>query len=259
MDYEKLVDVALNIGEVMLKHGAETYRVEDTMRRILSTVKSEYRDAYVIYTGVVVTLTPPGQSAITKVKRIENKGSNYNKIYLANNLSRNLCDGKISIEEAEVEIQRIRDSRVFPAWAIAVSTIMVTSMFAVMFGGGVMDSVIAGINGMIVMLGKDVGRILRLPGFICDMIISAAMAFFTCLAIQVLHVEAEQSIIITSSIMTLVPGVAITNAIRDTLQGDYMSGISRVVEAFVIAAGIAVGIGVGLVLFNMAGGAWGWI
>ena len=72
-------------------------------------------------------------------------------------------------------------------------------------------------------------------------------------------VDAEQSIIITSSIMTLVPGVAITNAIRDTLQGDYMSGISRVVEAFVIAAGIAVGIGFGLLLFGKVGGAWGWI
>ena len=127
MDYEKLVDVAMNVGEVILKHGAETYRVEDTMRRILSIVDSEYRDAYVIYTGVVVTLTPHGSSAITKVMRIENKGSNYNKIYLANNLSRKLCDGKITVEEAEKELHRIRESRVFPSWMIAISTVMVTS------------------------------------------------------------------------------------------------------------------------------------
>ena len=60
----------------------------------------------------------------------------------------------------------------------------------------------------------------------------------------------DQGIVITSSIMPLVPGVAITNAIRDTLQGDYMSGGSRAMEAFVSAAGIAVGIGIGLMLFD---------
>ena len=40
--------------------------------------------------------------------------------------------------------------------------------------------------------------------------------------------------IIIGSIMPLVPGVAITNAIRDTIQGDLVAGNSRATEAFLI-------------------------
>lgn len=54
--------------------------------------------------------------------------------------------------------------------------------------------------------------------------------------------------------MPLVPGVAITNAIRDTLQGDYLSGGARVLEAFLKAASIALGVGIGMALFGAVAG-----
>lgn len=66
-------------------------------------------------------------------------------------------------------------------------------------------------------------------------------------------VKVNLDTVIISSIMPMVPGVAITNAVRDTLQGDYLSGSARVLEAFLKAAGIAVGIAIGLLLMGVAG------
>lgn len=60
----------------------------------------------------------------------------------------------------------------------------------------------------------------------------------------------DTDIVIISCIMPMVPGVAITNAVRDTLQGDYLSGGARILEAFLKAAGIALGIGLGLSIFS---------
>lgn len=255
MDYKRLVDVAIGIGEVMLKHGAETYRVEDTMHRILNCAKLEYQETYVTYTGIIVTLADPRIETITKVKRIENRGANYNKIYLANNLSRKLCQGEVTVEEAEREVEKIRDSRLYPEWVLSVSMVLIAAMFAPLFGGGVSESVIAGINGVLIVGGKQVEKKLGLPGFISNMLIAIAMAYLTRAVIVLGGMSGlNQGIVITSSIMPLVPGVAITNAIRDTLQGDYMSGGSRVIEAFVTAAAIAVGIGCGLAMFEMTGG-----
>lgn len=51
--------------------------------------------------------------------------------------------------------------------------------------------------------------------------------------------------VMIGSFMPLVPGMAITNAVRDTLRGDYLSGGARVMEAFLKALGIAIGIGIG--------------
>ncbi len=60
--------------------------------------------------------------------------------------------------------------------------------------------------------------------------------------------------LIGGSIMPLLPGVAITNAIRDTLQGDYVSGSARAIESFVLAASSAVGIGIGIAAYSFVVG-----
>lgn len=55
--------------------------------------------------------------------------------------------------------------------------------------------------------------------------------------------------------MLLVPGLAITNAIRDTMAGDLVAGLTRSAEAFLIALAIAIGTGVVLSFwFNLYGG-----
>ena len=58
---------------------------------------------------------------------------------------------------------------------------------------------------------------------------------------------------ITGAIMPLVPGVAITNAVRDTISGDLISGSARLIEAFLTAVAIAVGVGFVMTLFMMGG------
>jgi uncharacterized membrane protein YjjP (DUF1212 family) len=82
---------------------------------------------------------------------------------------------------------------------------------------------------------------------------SFVLAFITMIFAKYIP-EVNRNLIIIGSIMPLVPGVPITNAIRDTLQGDYNSGTARAVEAFVISLGIAVGVGLGIGFFNFVGG-----
>ncbi|MFQ7474032.1 MAG: threonine/serine exporter family protein, partial [Anaerovoracaceae bacterium] len=60
--------------------------------------------------------------------------------------------------------------------------------------------------------------------------------------------------IIIGSIMLFVPGVAITNSIRDFLSGDMLSGIARMTEAVLTAVSLAAGAGVMLKLWGVIGG-----
>ena len=48
--------------------------------------------------------------------------------------------------------------------------------------------------------------------------------------------------------MLLVPGVPLTNAMREILAGDIYSGLSRAAEAILTAAAIALGVAVGIAL-----------
>ena len=49
--------------------------------------------------------------------------------------------------------------------------------------------------------------------------------------------------IIIGSIIRLVPGVALTTSIRDSLNGDYLSGTIRAIDAFLVGGCIAIGVG----------------
>ena len=104
------------------------------------------------------------------------------------------------------------------------------------------------VNGIVIVIVRMLSSKIQMTRFVSNMCISCIIAIFTSMAIQMPGIVVQIEPVIAGSIMTMLPGVALTNAIRDTLQGDYVSGTARLVEAFVIAASLAVGIGAGLAL-----------
>ena len=50
-------------------------------------------------------------------------------------------------------------------------------------------------------------------------------------------------------IMLLIPGMAITNAVRDTLIGDTISGVTKLADCLVWAAALAAGIMIAISIF----------
>jgi uncharacterized membrane protein YjjP (DUF1212 family) len=249
MNYKALFKTAMIAGEIMAQSGAETYRVEDTMIRILKSSKLQSVEVYATTTGIVATLSDPSIEPITGVKRIANRSNNLSRINDVNQISRNICDGCMTEEEACDRLEEIRNSKTYSSTIITAATIISMSGFVGLFGGSIIDCILAGVNGaFIVLIGKLVDNRVG-SAFIGDMAKSFVLAYLTMVFAKY-FTDINQNLIIIGSIMPLVPGIPITNAIRDTLQGDYNSGTARAVEAFVISLGIAVGVGLGMGLFN---------
>ena len=80
MDYKLLLDTAVFAGEVLMKSGAETYRVEDTMYRILKKSELKTVEVLVMMTGFVATLDDPSIDSLTVVRRITSRGTNLDRI-----------------------------------------------------------------------------------------------------------------------------------------------------------------------------------
>ena len=60
--------------------------------------------------------------------------------------------------------------------------------------------------------------------------------------------------IIIGSIMLLVPGIAITNVMRDVLAGDFLTALSKFAEVIIVAVAIAIGIAIPVSVARML---WG--
>ena len=91
MNYEKLVQGILNIGEAMLQCGAEIFRVEDSLYRMYKSYGFMTYDVYVIPSNIQVTVETPEGEIITQIRHIESTGADYDKLNYLNAMSRYVC------------------------------------------------------------------------------------------------------------------------------------------------------------------------
>lgn len=134
MDYKLLMNTAILAGEIMLKSGAETYRVEDTINRILETSNAQTVETVVLMTGIFVTLDDAEFDPITVNKRVHARGMNLNRIDRVNTVSRSYCAGELSLQEAYEMLKQIH-SKQYRRMSYNLATVFVCAGFARCSGG----------------------------------------------------------------------------------------------------------------------------
>lgn len=251
MDAQLLMKTAALAGELMLCSGAETYRVEDTMHHILKTADNlEMAEVLVIMTGISATIKQKDENVISIVKRVNSRSTNMSLIMEVNDISRRYCGEEITLEEAYKELSGLKKN-IYSRLENRLGVLGICVGFAIFFGGGIREMLVTLLVGLILTGCMTIGEKMQFHAFLQDVFGAFGIAVSSLLLSNLVKVNLDTVII--SSIMPMVPGVAITNAVRDTLQGDYLSGSARVLEAFLKAAGIAVGIAIGLLLMGVAG------
>ena len=239
---KKLLLLATLAGRIMLRNGAETYRVEDTIERICKSRKEvKYANVFSTPTGIFVSIEF-GEEVLSHIMRIKSTKIDLNKIDQVNQFSREFVNSQMSTEEGLKrlrEIDKIEDYKpIIKYLAGGISC----SFFSLLFQGGYREFLSSFFIGFIVTL--IVGRLNKYKvTFFISNFIGAIIA--SVLSISISNIGFSQNInaMIIASIMPLVPGVAITNAMRDTISGDFVSGLSRAIEAIFSALAIAFGVG----------------
>ncbi len=249
--------MAVLAGSIMISSGAETHRVEDTLQRILGTTNFEHADAFVFTTGMVVTLSDPSVETLSISHRVTDTSRNFGRIAEVNSVSRDFCSGLISLDEATARLREIKTKKRYNSFLYHLGYILASSAFAVMFGGEIPDAIATIFCGIVLSivvldLGPKIGR-----GFVTTILAAAALTVtataVSYISYHFLHISFQTNYMIIGAIMPLVPGLAMTTAFRDVLQGDYLSAGSRILEALVIAVCVAIGIGTGMSLSDMLG------
>lgn len=243
MNYKLLLNFAMLIGEVMLENGAETSRVEDTMSRILNSSNCQTAESFVTPTGIFATLNHPDIDLMTVVRRIQKRQINLNKIAKANQISRQYCEGDVSLESSMYALKQVIDEKPYKAHISILATGFAAASFALVLNGTLSDMGIALLSALLFGIIQYFFTKLEISKFFIDIVGGAIGASIAYLFFYHLKIGDNFDLIVISSVMPMVPGVAITNAIRDTLHGDLISGVARTMDAFIVATSIATGVG----------------
>jgi len=247
MDLNKLLNVSTLAGKILLESGAETYRVEETIVKICLSFGVDNAESFVIPTGIMVSVTK-NDEVCTLVRRITSRGVDLNKIDKINTLSRRLQYEKLSLDEVNNELLLIAKINRYKTMTTFLCSSVAAGCFSIMFGGSLKDFFAACIIGACIKIMAVTCQKLNINDFFINSIGGGLCAFLAVIFIN-FNLCSNMDKTIIGSIMLLVPGLAITNAIRDTIAGDILSGITKMAEAILVAISIAVGTGAVLSLF----------
>ena len=247
MEIEKLLDVGIRAGRMLLESGAEVYRVEETMIRICTGLAcTDEVDSYVTSTGIMLSIGYNGQ-VFSKISRIKNRNVNLHCVGRINALSRNIQIQDYSLEEVEQQLNKIEKEPKYSVWMTTLFGGIGAAGFALFFDGGMLEIVISFAIGILIRLLVSLLSMMKMNDFINNVIASMLLAILSIFSKKVFLVI-DVNVVVISGIMLLIPGLAFTNAIRDTIAGDYLSGVSRVMETLVCACAIALGV---MVVFSV--------
>ncbi len=243
MDDNMLLNLALDAGEIMLAAGAETHRVEDTMERILSVGGNNLPEAIAFSNILIVSIHSPFSGPLTATRKAPARSNDFAKICRVNELSRRFTTGQIPIEEAYQELYTIYNEPLFSGFWNIISYSVVAGTFTLMLKGTWGDGVGAVLTGLLLGFFMRFLAKKNVPYFLRSLFGGGYAAFFAVICYMI-GLGDQYSLIIVGSIMTLLPGVTLTNAIRDIMESNFLSGTSKILEAILIATSIAGGVGI---------------
>lgn len=248
MNYDKLLNATTKLGYLLLENGAETYRVEESMMRIFGAYGIADADVFVIPTMIIVSITPDGCPTITQQKRVHSRGTNLYKVQQANSLCRQACRTLPSPEDLEKDTEAIDRSPVYPVSMQFLAYGLAAFAFTLFFEGSLSDALCAGLCGIVIKgVFIKMGNWHANPFFI-NVAASAAVTVIAMGSVAA-GLGTNSDKITIGAIMLLVPGVALTNFMRDTIAADYVSGLTKLLEAVLIGTGIALGTYISMTVF----------
>lgn len=235
-------------GRLIVENGGETYRVEETAARMAKGLGLP--DAHVAAFPTSIFVEAGGRA---RLRRISRRGNDMNRLALTNDVSRRVERGQLSFEAAQQVLERAAADPGPSQLTLMLACGLAAASFSLLFGGRLGTFAVAFLVGVLVQ---------AIHPLFSQMEMGVLFGNFTGGLITAIAADAVSWVIpygsvnaaIVGGIMPLLSGLLMTNAVRDTMYGDLISGVTRAVEALLLAASVALGVYVGLELAAMLGG-----
>ncbi len=253
MDYNKLLDIATDLGYELSMAGSETYRVEESITRVMASY-GVHAEAFAIPNNLTVSVTLPDGSSITRMRRVGFHGNDLDAVERFSDLSRRICREKPDPDTAQALLQQARSSRRYHSFFIYLLGCFCTAAgFCIFYGGCVADALVSGLSGVVVgFCTKWMGHF-KTNHFFTTFLSSIPLAFISYFFAAIGWIDNPDAAII-GTVMVLIPGLLFTYAMHDIIFGDTNSGINRIIQVLLVAVSIACGTAVA---WNLATVLWG--
>ncbi|MBR2473771.1 MAG: threonine/serine exporter family protein [Clostridia bacterium] len=236
---DRLLCIALNIGEGMLRSGGEISRVENTVERICLAYGAEFIEVFSITSVIIAAVRMKNGEYSSQVRRVKATSNDLLRLELYNGISRKICNETPPLSSVKELIEEAKRKRLYPSWVRLIAAAFTAGLFTVSFGGNLIDGAVASFIGAIIFnidrnLGLNFNKMAKIA------FNSFIGGFLACFSVFI-GIGHNAAAIIIGTVILLIPGLMFGTALRNLLCGDLLSGSLEIVRACLTALMIALG------------------
>lgn len=242
MEYEEVLNLGTELGYQLMYSGAETYRVEESVFRLLQAYGLQPQ-VFAIPNCLIVCIQTPNGRPLTGMRRIPPHGTDIELLEDCNDLCRRLCRDPIPVGQAREQLAGLSAGhRSHSLKTLLMGYTVASAFFAAFFGGALPDMLCAALCGLAVGVWMlHFSKNVHVGGFFRTLI-GAAIASLMALLLTGLCQGGNLYAVTIGTLMVLVPGMALTNAMREVMAGDILSGVNRTADSILTAVAISLGV-----------------
>ena len=153
LDYNKLLDMVSEMGYRLMESGAEIYRVEESIHRLLEAYGVPRGEVFAIPNCIIVSLISPEGRPLTQIRRMPPHGTDIYLLEKYNGLCRRLCQETPPFDQALRRMRAIaRLHVVYPLPVQLAAHFLGCGMFSLFYGGTWRDGICGGLCGVVIGL-----------------------------------------------------------------------------------------------------------
>lgn len=240
MNLNEVTDIALTVGEILLSNGAENHRIECSIHKICESYNVK-EEILLTSSGILLLVEDSDSNKVTCIRKVKEKCVDLYRIELINSFSRNIEKEPLDYAEAMKILNNIKKAPTFTFNVRTFAACMTGFIYTLFFNGSILDGLLAIPICLLTYIAFE--KIAKISSFqFLNYYLAGIMIGGFSILSELILTSANKHNIITGSIMILLPGVVLTNSIKDILYGDYSSGASKFFEAALIITAVGCGV-----------------
>ena len=186
----------------------------------------------------------------TQTRRISGGSMDFTRLEHLNALSRQICGTRPPISELRRAVQAQCAGKDESSLLQLTGSVLASGAFCVFFGGDLRDALCAAACAVLVVESDRHVRPL-LPNALVYTLLCSILTGLAAVLCGWAGLCTQTDKVMIGDIMLLIPGIALTGALRDLFRGDTISGMLRLFEALLQAVVIACGFALAVYLGGM--------
>jgi uncharacterized membrane protein YjjP (DUF1212 family) len=240
-ELRETIELTLWAAQLLIQSGAEASVVERVVHRLGTGMGADWLDVFISPNAVTISISSGGEFR-TRTRRIVAAPTNLTTLADIAALSRRAKRVCVTRAEVRAELERVSaQGPVYNRWLIVGVIGVSCSAFSQLFGGDAAAFAITWLAASIAMIVRQTMTQMYFNTILVT-IVTAFVAGVVASLLALSGMSETPRAALASSVLLLVPGVALINGAEDLIKGYVVTGLARAVQGALVSLAIAIGL-----------------